>query len=99
MPDLFPNRWLRRTTLLCVVLLCVTGLAQALHNHTKDVARGDADKTRCTVCVAGQSPQQAAAKVDVQPAEAKEIALQPQGSRHLSRVGDEASRIRPPPSR
>lgn len=99
MPDLFPNRWLRRTILLCVVLLCVTGLAQALHSHAKDVVRGDADKTRCTVCVAGHSPQQAAAKVDVQPAEAKEFALQPQGSRYLSRVVNEASRIRPPPSR
>ncbi len=99
MQGLFPNRWLRRTTLLCLVLLCVTGLAQALHSHSQDLVRGDADKTRCTICVAGHSPQQAAAKVDIQPAAAREFALQSRTSRRLTHIADEASRIRPPPSR
>jgi hypothetical protein len=92
-------RWARRTTLLCLVLLCLSGLAQVLHSHSQDLVRGDgAEKTRCTLCVAGQSPQQATARADVQATEHREFATEARVDRHLATVVNEASRTRPPPS-
>jgi hypothetical protein len=90
-------RGLRRIALLCLLLLAVSGLAQALHTHPQDAVRGD-DKVRCNLCVAGTSPQQAAAKVDVVPPQAREFVAVRSQSRTIASVAREASRIRPPPS-
>lgn len=91
-------RWMRRTSLLCLLLLCVSGVAQALHNHSQDLVRGDADKTRCTICVASNSPQQTAATVHVVPMEAREFTVSTRAAVHIERLSGESSRIRPPPS-
>lgn len=91
-------RWMRRTTLLCLVLLCLSGVAQVLHSHSQDLVRGDGDKTRCTVCVAGHAPPHTTAKVSIHPQEAREIANQAAASLRLTAIAVEASRIRPPPS-
>ncbi|HUR37071.1 MAG TPA: hypothetical protein VM009_04585 [Terriglobales bacterium] len=89
---------LRRTTFLCLVLLCICGAAQVLHSHPLDVVRGDSDKTRCTVCVAGHSPQQPPMKVSFQPSEGREIAVQAMVSHHMTTIADDSNRTRPPPS-
>jgi len=91
---------MRRTTWLCLVLLCLTGAAQALHSHTQEVQRGDADagKTRCTICAVGHAPQQAGVSQDVIPPEQRELvrsAASTDGSPQATRG---SSHIRPPPS-
>lgn len=92
--------WMRRTTFLCLVLLCLGGAAQALHNHTQEVLRGDADagKTRCTICVSGHTPQQATAKADTRPDLAREFAAVSDVVARSLQVAGRASQIRPPPS-
>ena len=89
---------MRRTSLLCLVLLCVSGVAQALHTHSQDLARSDSDKTRCTICVAGDSPQQAVAPVQVPSVEAQESVIPASSAGSKQHIGGETSRIRPPPS-
>ncbi len=87
----------RQLTVLCVLLLALSGLAQAIHLHPQEAQRGDADKTRCSLCVAGHAPQQATAKVDVvppQPSESFAIVAVETPTQAVSR---KASRIRPPP--
>lgn len=102
MQDLSPNQWMRRTTLLCLVLLCITGLAQALHSHSQDLVRGDvrndADKTRCTICVAGHAPQQASAAVQLHLDEARVFTASTHARPLLTLFAGEATRIRPPPA-
>lgn len=98
MSVVFHLRWMRRTTLLCLVLLCVSGAAQVLHSHSQDLVRGDADKTRCTICVAGHSPQQTPASFHVLPSEAREFAAQVRRTAPVQMPVGEARRIRPPPS-
>lgn len=98
---LFPNlAWMRRTTWLCLVLLGLTGAAQALHNHTQEVLRGDADagKARCTICVAGHAPQQAGVTQDVVPPERQELAWSSASTSGSPQATRGASHIRPPPA-
>ncbi|HUS18274.1 MAG TPA: hypothetical protein VMZ25_01370 [Terriglobales bacterium] len=92
-------RWIRRTTWLCLLLLGLSGAAQVLHHHSLDLVRGDAaEKTRCTICVAGQTPQQASLAVNVLPVEAREYRLREQSLGHIGQVSSDANRTRPPPS-
>lgn len=98
MSDRPQNPQLRHVTLLCVLLLALAGLAQAMHLHPQDAARGDADKTRCSLCLAGNAPQQAVAKVDVVPPQPSEIAAAAAAQGHLPSVARHTERIRPPPA-
>lgn len=92
--------WMRRTTWLCLVLLCWAGTAQALHGHTQDVQRGDAEagKARCTICVVGHAPQQAGVSQDVVPPERHELAWSSVATSGSPQAIRGASHIRPPPS-
>lgn len=98
MSDRPQNPHLRHVTLFCVLLLALAGLAQALHVHPQDAPRGDADKTRCSLCLAGDAPQEAIAKVDVVPAQPSESAAVGALQGHLPSVSRRTERIRPPPA-
>lgn len=88
----------RPITVLCVLLLALSGLAQAMHLHPQEAQRGDADKTRCSLCVAGHAPQQAAAKVDVVPPQPSEFTTLLAVEKPLQMLARSATRIRPPPA-
>ena len=92
------NPYFRHVTLLCVLLLALTGLAQAMHLHPQDTPRGDADKMRCSLCLAGQTPQQATAKVDVLPLQPSEPAAVPATKGFPQSGARPAACIRPPPA-
>lgn len=89
---------LRHFALLCVLLLAFSGLVQAMHVHPQDTPRGDADKARCSLCLAGHAPQQAVAKVDVVPPQPIDTVPASTSKGILHEVAGHAARIRPPPA-